>query len=340
MEKDWSNYRLVAIAPVLAVLILFASYVSVTHSFFCKPQKCEDAFSARLWNVLEIEQQVVADPCTTSPTPASEDQVKDAKTRQRAALKTTGLMTWNFIAMVYVFVCLAALAVSFILTSQLLHRSLMGPLIVIGLSSGIGILLYTHPEWHMPIFTALFKGTICHDVPTIVRNTNFLNCLGNTAAFSILLTSCATLLLPYRQAPLEINQLSRRMKYLRTILYVGTLLLVVAVLLKKSLYHWSLAYTSQDESLAKIASSFLSNILTMEGGFYTLVLAAVYLPAAVVLHRRARLLPTLPEEEPKKDEVLKQYGLSFSFTESLPRILAILGPLLVGPVGELLSHSF
>lgn len=88
----------------------------------------------------------------------------------------------------------------------------------------------------------------------------------------------------------------------------------------------------------KIGADFLSGILAIEGGFYTLVLVAVYLPAAVVLQRRARVLDALPVDEAEKEKQLQQYGLSFSFTESLPRILAILGPTLVGPVGELLNR--
>jgi hypothetical protein len=127
------------------------------------------------------------------------------------------------------------------------------------------------------------------------------------------------------------------MKNLRLVLYAGTLLLVVAMLVKKSIYQWSLAYTSQEAEAAKIAGNFVSSLLTIDGGFYTLVLAAAYFPAALVLQRRANLLANLPVEEAEKEKKFREYGLTFSFTESLPRNLAVLGPLLVGPVGELLT---
>jgi hypothetical protein len=332
MKKDWSNYRLVAVLPLLAVVILFATYMKVTNVFFCKQRECKDAFSAIMWNVLDIDSAA-----SDSKEKAKPDAVKTLKAS--TALKNTGLMTWSFLGMVYLFVCLATLAASSLVTFQMLQRPVVCTVIVIILSLSVGIVLLFHKEWHMPIFMALFPNTIAKDVPAIEKITNFLNCLGNTAALSILLTSCATLLPPYKHSfPQGLQQLSRRMKYLRIVLYVGTLLLIVAVLLKKAIYQWSLAYTSQEPGLTKIASDFLSSILAIEGGFYTLVLVAVYLPAAVVLQRRARVLDALPVEESEREKKLQQYGLSFSFTESLPRILAILGPTLVGPVGELLSR--
>jgi len=341
MKKHWSNYRLVAILPLLSVVILFATYTRVTKDFFCKERNCKYAFSAIMSDVLIIDSNVTFSPPIDSKDMAQENAAMAVQTRQRStALKNTGLMTWNFLGMVYLFVCVATLATSSTVTFQLLQRPIISTLVVIILSISVGILLLLNKEWHMPIFMALFPNTIAKDVPAIEEITNFLNCLGNAAALSVLLTSCAILLPCYADSfPQAIKQLSRRMKYLRIVLYVGTLLLIVAILLKKAIYQWSLAYTSQEPGPAKTASDFLASILAMEGGFYTLVLVAVYLPAAFVLQRRARVLDTLPVEESEKEKQLQQHGLTFSFTESLPRILAILGPTLIGPVGEFLSRG-
>jgi hypothetical protein len=128
------------------------------------------------------------------------------------------------------------------------------------------------------------------------------------------------------------------MRSLQAILYAGTFLLVTGVLLKKTIYEWSLAYLVQDETTA-VVRTFLETLLTMEGVFYTLVLAAAYLPASLVLLRRAQLLvePTLSTTE--KEASLKEYGLTFSLKDSLPRILAILGPFLTGSAADLLSRN-
>ena len=129
------------------------------------------------------------------------------------------------------------------------------------------------------------------------------------------------------------------MKYLRIILYTGTVLLVTAILLKKSIYQWSLAYTAQDDAI-ETARNFVTSLLTLEGGFYTLVLAAAYFPAALVLQRRAELLAGPSLDETEKEIKLKEHGMNFSLQESLPRILAILAPFLTGPVADLLTGNF
>jgi hypothetical protein len=50
-------------------------------------------------------------------------------------------------------------------------------------------------------------------------------------------------------------------------------------------------------------------------------------------------LHKLPLERAERVEVLSAHGMTFSFTESLPRVLAILGPVLAGPIGQFLSRS-
>jgi hypothetical protein len=342
MKNDWSSYRAVAILPLLAVIILYAVYISARHSYFlCRDGSCNESIPDNIWKVLTIDSTANDLPPTDPKELAKEKLAKEIKGREITALRYSGRMTWYFLGMINLFVCIAALAVAFIV---ILHQSTKLPLLwaflVLVLSFLVGLYLYNHAEMHMAIFLALFEKTIT-DVPSVKQTTNLLDSLGNAAAFSLLLASCATLSPSYTTSfPEGMKELSKRMKYLRTILYAGTLLLILTVLLKKSIYQWSLAYTSQEARAAKTAASFVSNLLTVEGGFYTLVLVAVYLPAAFVLQRRASLLDKLPTEEPEKEKKLQEYGMTFSFKESLPRILAILGPILVGPIGEFLNRGF
>jgi hypothetical protein len=130
------------------------------------------------------------------------------------------------------------------------------------------------------------------------------------------------------------------MSYARAILYAGTFLLVTTVILKSSLFQWSLAFTSHEPQLNKVAMSFVSNLLSVEGGFYTLVLIAVYVPAAFVLQKRTAYLNELPIDDTERAKLLSQHRMTFSFTESLPRILAILGPVLAGPIGQFFSRNW
>ena len=341
MKKDWSNYSFIAILPFLAVAIVYATESLARGAFFvCNGGNyCSEPIPANIWNVLKVDSEVNDLPSADPEKIAEEKLLKEIQDRKSTALKYSGRMTWYFLGEIYLFVCIAALAVASILTFQLFpQRPFFWMLVAIILSSIVGLSLYATPAVHMTIFLAFFEKAITDDVPAIAQITNFLNSLGNAAAFSLLFAACATLRPSDEEIfPEGMKQLSKRMKYLRLVLYAGTLLLVVTILLKKSIYQWSLAYTSQEEQIAEIAGNFVSNLLTIDGGFYTLVLAAVYFPAALVLQRRANLLADLPVEEIEKGKKLKEYGLTFSFVESLPRILAILGPLLVGPVGELLT---
>ena len=106
-----------------------------------------------------------------------------------------------------------------------------------------------------------------------------------------------------------------------------------------ALAQWTLSFISLNA--VEAAQNFNSTVVAVAGGFNTMVLAAVYLPAAYILQRRARLevmrssLKLKPED---REKMLKDQGLTFSFRESLPRVAAILGPLLAGPIGDLVKN--
>ncbi len=141
----------------------------------------------------------------------------------------------------------------------------------------------------------------------------------------------------HTQTPAQVEFLSwisQAMKRLQRILYASTVLLVVGVLTERSIFQWGLAFISQDKAIQTAAQNLSASILAIDGGFFTLALAVVYLPAAIVLKHKAEHLVT-PLEPAEKEKVLQGYGLNFSFTESLPKLVAILAPLLAGPVGEL-----
>ena len=122
----------------------------------------------------------------------------------------------------------------------------------------VGLFFHANPQLHMAIFLTLFEHAITPDVPTIARNINFLNSLGNAALFSLLLASCI-LLRPVQNEslPESLKELSTKTKDMSIILYTGTALLVTAIMLKDAIYQWSLAYTAQDSSI-EIARDFIT----------------------------------------------------------------------------------
>jgi hypothetical protein len=224
--------------------------------------------------------------------------------------------------------------------------------------------------------------------------------IGYVTAFYLLCASGATLL-PYNlrsadeKPSLTKEEVEDRAKYLamqtrnlRLILYVGALLLALTALRGKTNFDWALEYLPPLWALpeksaelqaatafyAKLRSLALNNI-TATGVMNTLLLAAVYVPAALVLQSRAgeladeamslestkatdegqseaQVQPGKEEEErkgdkreekprgekpPDREEWLKAHGLAFPLKEQLTRIAALISPLLAGPIAELLS---
>jgi hypothetical protein len=343
-KKDWTNYWLIAILPFLAVGSVYATEAFARGAFFrCSGGLCDESKSIpdNIWKVLKATPDGKESLSSDVEDGADEKLIQDAQERNSTALRYSGRMTWYLIGEIYLFACIVSISIALVLIYQMFpKRRIFWMGIAIILSYVVGRVLYANPEVHMKIFLVLFEQAIMDDVPEIVTITNFLNSLGNAAVFLLLFAASAILQpSPGKPFPEGMNQISKRMKLLRLFLYSGTVLLVATMLLKKSIYQWSLAYTSQDAEMVKIAANFVSSLLTLDGGFYTLVLAAGYLPAALVLQRRANLLANLPEDEEEKEKQFKVHGLTFSFSESFPRVLAVLGPLLVGPVGEFLTSA-
>lgn len=220
--------------------------------------------------------------------------------------------------------------------------------------------------------------------------------VGYVAALYLLCASGATLA-PYAPSRAEpaatadvdgrAERLSMQMRHLRLILYVGALMLALTALRGKTNFDWSLEYLPPLWSLAEhkpelqAATAFYAkfhglalNNITAVGVLNTLLLTALYVPAALVLQKRAAELALDAERaekaaadakaaaaaaaatrrrsrdadsdarvEPEKkkgfdrDEWLKAHGLAFPLKEQLARVAALLSPLLAGPVSELLS---
>jgi hypothetical protein len=69
-----------------------------------------------------------------------------------------------------------------------------------------------------------------------------------------------------------------------------------------------------------------------------LLLAAVFLPTLYILHLRAKaLLKDSGFIASAQEEKLKAAGFSFSLSNTLPRVLAVIAPLLTGQIADLLG---
>lgn len=365
MANGWITGRQGAVAPILTVAVLIIVY-GLSQSIFieCKPKfaKCLP-FSAGYIFTLNTGSPI--NEITNLVSGEDQNQVKN--NRKLIAERYSGRVVWVFLVAVSALLCLA----SFFATYRLIYKSssfrkesaATRTTFFVGLSLLLGFLLWFFPRSYTPVMMDILKATIAQQgqfgMPIVFETMNLINSLTYAAAFMLVFASCA-ILLPRKSVAetdtrdedtkpnetdkaegedLEViaNRLaavSEQMKDLRIVLYFGTFLLIVGVLRMSAVTQWTLAFISPDALDA--AKSFHITLSSVAGGFNSLILAAVYLPAAYILQRRAELFANeLPLPPDKQEETLKSKGFTFSFRESLPRALAILGPLLAGPIGEL-----
>lgn len=140
----------------------------------------------------------------------------------------------------------------------------------------------------------------------------------------------------------EAWEFANAMRLLRLMLYILALLLVVYVLSVRTLHHWSLAFLNPDQKeLFAAVQTLATSAVTMRSLQATMLISAIYLPSAFMLRMLAwelanRALPgkTLQEQ----DEWLKTRGLSYTTNwEQLKPIVAMISPLVAGPLAELIQ---
>jgi hypothetical protein len=158
-------------------------------------------------------------------------------------------------------------------------------------------------------------------------------------AFAATLLACALGIVLFQRrppaTPEEVIGLARRMRMLAAILYAGTILLVISLLRLGGLYDWIANASSPDDQKAIAALS--AGLLRVWGFYYTTILAAIYLPGFALLRGEARSTvecQRLADVE-QQDGWLKKHGLTTDWADVLPRILAILAPVLVGELHKL-----
>ncbi|HVF68619.1 MAG TPA: hypothetical protein VM914_13200 [Pyrinomonadaceae bacterium] len=159
----------------------------------------------------------------------------------------------------------------------------------------------------------------------------------------LVLASCVIVWPPPRRRQRE-QELALRMNSLNVLLYAGTAALVTTVLRVSVTFRWGLSYLpsyvrpgESGAAVTKVLENFATAFISTQAGSYTLFLAAVYIPAALILRGRAAALAGKRLPMPQREEWLRSRGLSVSFSEYLPRVVAILGPFLAGPLGDLVG---
>jgi len=161
-----------------------------------------------------------------------------------------------------------------------------------------------------------------------------------TAAAALLGLATCAILFPPRDAEPGPEAVHRSLQTLQFLLYGSAALLAVSVLTVSAFYGWAVEQVSPDgQERARVMARAVTSFV---GTNYSLSLAALYAPAAALLHWRGTRLAAaaLPAEPAAKlEEWRKEHGLILALPQQLANPIAILVPFLAGsPVATWLSQ--
>jgi len=248
-----------------------------------------------------------------------------------------GLLSYGLMATLYFGASLASLGIGLYVIKETLHPKpwLRRAMTLLAIAFAIGVIFhfFQNPPYSLRCQqTDVWSQLVCKTIGDnwVISLHLWLDALGIALAiFFALITSMV--LRSESTASDDTEHLKERVRYLRMMLFVGSALLILATLRLRTMLHWTVDFLRPLPSVADNKDvSFLiinldgviANVVTIMGAFYTLVLAAIFVPAVLILINQAK----------------KSGELVSPLSEQLLRLAAIIGPLLAGPVGELLSR--
>ncbi len=153
-----------------------------------------------------------------------------------------------------------------------------------------------------------------------------------------LLAACSTLAPPPAGELLDPQFCASQMKRLKEVLTAASAILVGGILHMGAWLRWPAALVAGKEAHEAVLGVALA-ITLFWGVTFTLMLVSTYLPAALILAKRAQALlqePPLKQPVPEPEQWLKDHGLFLSLQDHFPQFGLMLAPLLASPLSSLL----
>ena len=153
-----------------------------------------------------------------------------------------------------------------------------------------------------------------------------------------LLAACSTLAPPADGNRPNPEFYALQMKRLKEVLTAASAILVAGILHMGAWLRWPAALVPGEKAQEAVLGTALA-ITLFWGVTFTLMLVSTYLPAALLLAKRAQaLLQESPFQQsvPAPEEWLKDHGLFLSLQDHFPQFGLMLAPLLASPLSSLL----
>lgn len=168
---------------------------------------------------------------------------------------------------------------------------------------------------------------------------NILNVLAVIVPPLVLVATCSAMG-PCRVSASELDEVQTQMKRLKNMLNVCSALLVCGILHMVAWLRWP-AVLVVDPNVAARIHELAASVGLFWGASYSIVIISLFVPASLILNRRAEaLLANTPKGEIKEDAItwLEKRGFWASPLARVSRVGVMLAPLLAGPVGSALGN--
>ena len=223
--------------------------------------------------------------------------------------------------------------------------SLAASLIVVGV-----VILGVHWRHDPRVVTLLLKSfdQIDHELfrKTTVGLSGLDQLTGALSLFSaaLLAVTVSLILNGMSSDSARLAELRMRCAALRTTLAAGAAVLAAGVIVVRALHGWILGFIAEpdQEALRAIAEGWTLAI----GTYWTLVLVAAYVPAAMLAHHAAIEMADQhnrkqPDDKRTRDQWMEEEGLNVTVKGQVARVLMLLAPWLSGgPLAEIGKQFF
>ena len=275
--------------------------------------------------------------------------IRNADTHNQASLEMGFRLLWIGAFLMLLSVCAGAIGWSAVSVCMNVHRRHGVMLTVLGFICVIliDLVLWDQDRIFAVVGRPYFDGFLFRwwYLPDTLRGRflsllNWTNLASSAACIFVTLAACSTLFPPTRHGIDEPYHLAQQMRRLRGLLYCATVVLIARVISTGAWLQWPTAFLDKPSQEAYM--SLVLGLTTSWGALFTLMLMATYIPIAGILARRGHqlALQNLAGQSPTRTQVdkwLEERCLIASSSGQLQRAAVILGPLIAGPVGTLLT---